>query len=39
MPIEVICGLLIDIKQYPKTRPIKIGTAIGLGLLLIMQWL
>ena len=35
----IISSLLISIRQYPQTRPIKIGTVIGMALLLIMQWL
>ncbi len=34
----VIGSLIINIKQYSKTRHIKIGTIIGMTLLLIMQW-
>lgn len=35
----MICSLLISIGQYSKTKPIKIGTIIGMALLLIMQWI
>ena len=35
----IISSLLISIRQYPKTRPIKIGTVIGIAFLMIMQWI
>ena len=35
----VIGSLIISIPQYPKTKHIKIGTIIGMTLLLLLQWL